>query len=265
MAIDGEASNDRWADGRRRRDEVRTRHLTRELGRRLIVAVVAGLAVGIVLHVLDSAPQALVFLAVALRFLVGFGVFAGVIVGLARAAMQSRPGLLLATVALGIGALVGYPVGPTWIPGATVSGTYTLVFEGTTVPAATGALTCEWLPGRWQVGGLAAIAPVAGPGGERILLHASFAQRQVWIERTGMDGTGRAPYVDATAAVLEPPVAVTGEPQRTADGRAGTTVATLRIDVSSPPAGAPAKWSAPLAIDGAAGVEMQVTWDCAAP
>jgi len=265
MALDEGSSEERWAGRRRRRQGVQTRFLTRELGRRLIVAAVVGAAAGVLLHVLDSAPQALSFGAVALRFLLEFGVFAALLLGLARAVMQSQPGLLLGAAAFGIAALAGYPVGPAWIPGTTVDGTYTLTFEGTTVPAVSGALRCAWAPGQWQVGGFEATAPVAGPGGDRILLRGSFADRQVRIDRTGMDGGPRAPYVDAAASVLEPPILVTGEPQRTADGRSGTTLAHPVIDTTSPPSGAPAQWSVPLAIDGASGILMRVTWSCAAP
>jgi hypothetical protein len=265
MAIDEGSSDERWAERRQRRHGVRARHLTRELGVRVIVAAVVGAAAGILLHLLDSAPQALSFFAVALRFLVQFGVFAALLLGLARAAMQSQPGLLLGAAAFGIMTLLAYPPGPTWIPGKTVDGTYTLTFQGTTVPAVNGTLACTWLPGQWQVGGFEATAPTAGPGGDRILLRASFTDRQVRIDRTGMDGGPRAPYVDATASVLEPPILASGEAQRTADGRSGTTVARPAIDTSSPPAGAPAQWSVPLAIDGASGVAMRVAWSCAAP
>jgi hypothetical protein len=265
MANDGESSEDRWAERRRQRREARPRYLTRDLGRRLLVAGAAGLIAGLALHVLDSAPQVLSFAAVAVRFMAGILVFGGVLVGLARLVMQSQPEVALGTVAFGIAALVGYPLGPTWIPAATVSGTYSLTFQGTTLPVVTGALTCDWLPGRWQIGDFVATAPVGGPGGERILLRASFAQRQVGIERTAIDGTPRAPYTDASQFVLEPPLLVTGEPQRTADGRSGTTVVHPVIDTSSPPAGAPAQWTSPLAVDGATGISLQVTWDCAAP
>ena len=265
MATDGAASTTRWAERRRMRREASTRYLSRDAMRPVLAGLAVGLVVGIVLHVVDSAPHAVEFAGVAIRFIAGFGIFAGAIVGLARAVMLGRPGILLATAAFGVGGVAGYPIGPTWIPAATVGGTYSLTFQGTTVPAVSGTLTCTWLPGRWQVGSFDATARMGGPGGEKILLHASFTGRQVWIERTGMDGRPRAPYVDASAAVLEPPMLELGAPQRTEDGRSGTTVAILHIDATSPPAGAPARWSAPLAIDGVAGVSMEVTWDCATP
>ena len=265
MAIDGESSEDRWTERGRRRGEARPRYLTRDLGQRLVVAGAVGLVTGLALHVLDSSPQVLAFAAVALRFLAGLAVFGGVIVGLARLVMQSQPAVVLGTVAFAVAALVGYPLGPAWIPAATVGGTYSLTFQGTTLPVVTGALTCDWLPGQWQVGDFSATGPVAGPGGEQILLRASFAQRQVRLDRTAIDGTPRAPYTDASQFVLEPPMPVSGIPQRTADGRTGTTVAHPVIDTSSPPAGAPAQWSSPLAADGAAGISLQVTWDCSAP
>jgi hypothetical protein len=69
---------------------------------------------------------------------------------------------LIAVLALA-GATIGLNVGPTIVPAATVTGTFTFA---PSVPAGTvttaGALECEWANGHWKIGALRTITPIAG-------------------------------------------------------------------------------------------------------
>ena len=148
------------------------------------IMLVVGVLVGMLVHVLDSAPEALAFTATAARVALGLVVVLGCIFGSARLVLLGEAPLLAGVAALLVGAVAAYPFGPTWIPAATVSGTYTLSLPG--MPVANGLLTCEWLPGRWRVGSFAATTPIVAPNGDELLLNASRADLKAPLQALGM-------------------------------------------------------------------------------
>lgn len=240
------------------------RWVDRDLIRKVGGAIVIGVVTGIALHVLDSAPESVAFLGQLIRLVLGFVLVLSGIAGLARLVMIREGDLALGCVGLLAGALIAYPLGPTWIPAETVGGTYTIVIEGAGMTPASGTLACTWLPGRWRVGDFAATAPVAIPRDEKVLLRASFTLPQVRLDRTTTDGTLRAAYVNGADSVLEPRLLDDGQPARTADGRSGQDQVPLSIDASSPPEGVTG-WSAPIAGDTGAGITVDLTWTCDGP
>ncbi len=246
------------------RPRVRRRvRIERDLLRWGAIMLVVGVLVGMLVHVLDSAPEALAFTATAARVVIGLVAVLGFLFGVARLVMLGEAPLLAGVAALLVGAVAAYPFGPTWIPGATVSGTYTLSMPG--MPAAHGLLTCEWLPGRWRVGSFAATTPVAAPNGDELRVAASFTLPQVRLDRVASDGSPRAGYVNGTQNVLEPGRLPNGEPARTADGSSGQDRVGLVLDASHPPAAAPSSWGERLpGVDGQT-FYVDLTWQCARP
>ena len=227
------------------------------------VMLVVGVLVGLLVHVLDSAPEALAFTATVARVALGLVVVLGFIFGVARLVMAGEAPLLAGVAALLVGAVAAYPFGPTWIPAATVSGTYTLSMPG--MPVSHGLLTCEWLPGRWRVGSFAATTPIVTQNGDEVLLGASFTLPQVRLDRVASDGSLRAPYVNGTAAVLEPSRLPDGQPAWTADGSSGQDDVPLIMTPPNRSVGAPASWAQPLPADTGQGIAVDLTWRCARP
>ena len=246
------------------RPRVRRRiRIERDVLRWAAIMLVVGALVGMVVHVLDSAPEALAFTATVARVALGLVVVLGFIFGVARLVMAGEAPLLAGVAALLVGAVVAYPFGPTWIPAATVSGTYTLSMPG--MPVAHGLLACEWLPGRWRLGSFGATTPIVTPNGDEVLLAASFTLPQVRLDRVASDGSPRAPYVNGTAAVLEPSRLPDGQPARTADGSSGQDEVQLIMAPPNRSAGAPASWAEPLPADTGQGIVVDLTWHCARP
>ncbi len=257
-----EAGVSQPVEQRRRR---RRRWLDRTLLRPIGVAIAIGAVCGVLLHILDSAPEGVAFGGMLLRIALAFTIVLGGIVGLGRMVMLGEPALVLGCTFVLVSTVATYPFGPTWIPGETVPGTYTLAIENTGMAPAKGDLICTWLPGRWQMGDFSASVPIAIPGDEMVVLRASFTIPQVRLERTATDGRLRAPYISSSSVVLEPPRLDTGQPARTADGRSGQVSLLLFIDTSSPPAGGVVGWTAPMSGDRSGDTRASVTWDCAGP
>ena len=246
------------------RTQVRRRlRIERDVFRWAGITLVVGALVGMLVHVLDSAPGALAFTATAARVMLALVAILGFIFGVARLIMLGEAPRLAGVAALLVGAIAAYPFGPTWIPGATVAGTYTVSVPG--MPAATGLLTCDWLPGRWRVGSFAATTPIVAPNGDELVLSASFTLPQVRLDRVASDGSLRASYVNGAADVLEPGRLPNGDPARTADGRSGEDQVKVTLDSSRPPAGALASWGESLPADDGTGFRVKFTWQCAGP
>jgi hypothetical protein len=237
--------------------------IERDVFRWAAVMLVVGVVAGLVIHFLDGAPESLAVTATGARVVIALVAILGSIFGVARLVMLREAFFLAAIVALVVGTVAAYPFGPTWIPGATVSGTYTLAMPG--MASAGGTLTCEWLPGRWRVGSFAATSQVGGPGGERLRLAASFALPEVRIDRAAADGSPRASYVNGNQDVLEPPRLPNGQPARTKDGSSGQDGIGVVLETSSRPAGAPAAWADPLPADAGHGLAVDLTWHCEHP
>ena len=235
----------------------------RDVLRWAAVMLVVGALVGMLVHVLDSAPEALAFTAAAARVALALVVVLGFLFGVARLVMLGESPLLAGVAALLVGAVAAYPFGPTWIPGATVSGTYTLSMPG--MPTAHGLLTCEWLPGRWRIGSFAATTPVLAPHGDELLLSASFTLPEVRLDRVASDGAPRASSANGDASVLEPARLPNGQSARTADGSSGQEEVPVALDASHAPAGAPASWGERLPADAGQGFMVDLTWQCARP
>ena len=122
----------------------------------------AGIAWGAAVAFADSLPIDLGFVAFVLKVVVGFVFVIGLVLRLLFRGFQVDRVALVALLALG-GATVGLHIGPTIVPAATVSGTFTFA---PSVPAGTvetaGALECEWANGHWKVGALRTITPIDG-------------------------------------------------------------------------------------------------------
>jgi len=122
----------------------------------------AGIAWGAAVAFADSLPIDLGFIAFVLKVVVGFVFVIGLVLRLLFRGFEVDRVALVALLALG-GATVGLNIGPTIVPAATVTGTYTFA---PSVPAGTvttaGALECEWANGRWKIGALRTITPVEG-------------------------------------------------------------------------------------------------------
>ena len=259
--VDSHANADTSRLGRpRARHRVRNE---RDVLRWAAIMLVVGALVGMLVHVLDSAPEALAFTATAARVALALVAVLGFIFGVARLVMLGEAPLLAGVAALLVGAFAAYPFGPTWIPAATVSGTYTLSMPG--MPTTHGLLTCEWLPGRWRVGTFAATTPVAAPNGDELLLSASFTLPEVRLDRVASDGSPRASYANGTQNVLEPGRLPDGQPAGAADGSAGQDEVPVALEASHAPVGAPASWGERLPADAGQGFVVDLTWQCARP
>jgi hypothetical protein len=122
----------------------------------------AGIAWGAAVAFAESLPIDLGFIAFVLKVVVGFIFVIGLVLRLLFRGFEVGRVALIALLALG-GATIGLSIGPTIVPAATVTGTFTFA---PTVPAGTvetaGALECEWANGRWKIGALRTITPIEG-------------------------------------------------------------------------------------------------------
>jgi len=123
--------------------------------------VLAGIAWGAAVHLTDSLPIDMGFIALILKVVVGLAFVIGLIVRLLLEGFEVDRVALIACLAVG-GASIGLNVGPTVVSPAVVAGTFTFrpsLPAG--APVSAGALECEWASGRWKIGALRA-APIEG-------------------------------------------------------------------------------------------------------
>ena len=260
----GATAEERWRDRRRRRTGRRVP--LRFAVRWVPVALLAGAATGLAVKLVDTAPEVLAGGGDIIRMVMAVLLVVAIVVAGLRAVLMDDPRLAVAIPAFALAGIVTYPVAPTWVPGATTAGTYTLTLRGETQPTAAGVLRCTWRPGNYRMGELEAAEPAILADGERATMHASFSGGHAWLDRVAADGSPRVRYVDTSPSVMEPPRDANLEPQRTADGRAGRTTLSLEPEPGArPPDGADGSWATPLALapDGVAVATL--AWDCATP
>ena len=151
----------------------------------------AGVAWGMAVAFADSLPIDLGFIAFVLKVVVGFVFVIGLVLRLLFRGFQVDRVALIAVLALG-GATIGLNVGPTIVPAATVTGTFTFA---PSIPAGTattaGALECEWANGHWKIGALRTITPIEGLPTPHQLTDRLPAQDDEPGRRQGLEPRGR--------------------------------------------------------------------------
>lgn len=118
--------------------------------------VLAGIAWGAAVHLADSLPIDMGFIASILKVVVGLAFAVGLIVRLLISGFDLDRVALIACLAVG-GASIGLNAGPAVASPATVVGTFTFAPSlPAGAPVSAGALECEWASGRWEIGVLRA-------------------------------------------------------------------------------------------------------------
>ena len=132
------------------------RNLLRALG-----LLFAGVAWGAAIRFADSLPVDMGFLAFVLEVGFGFVFVIAIVLRLLFGGFEVDRVALVALLTLG-GVAIGHAIGPTVVPAAPVVGTFTFapsVPSG--APVTRGTLECEWAAGRWKVGAMSTITPIA--------------------------------------------------------------------------------------------------------
>jgi hypothetical protein len=163
------------------------------------VLLLCGIAWGAALRFAESLPVDFGFLLFLLQFGLGIVFVIGLVVQLIFRGFHVDRVVIVAALVLGGGAL-GLRTGPTVAPAVEVAGTYAFAL---TLPAGRGSqgdLSCEWASGRWRIGLLTTITPIAGLPTPHIL-RASFLSRQVELA----DGASSTLLALGDAAVAPPP------------------------------------------------------------
>jgi hypothetical protein len=124
--------------------------------------VAAGIAWGAAVRFADSLPADMGFIAFVLKVGVGFAFLIALVLRLLFRGFEVDRVALIAVLALG-GATIGLNAGPTIVPAATVTGSFTFAPSiPAGAPTTSGTLECEWASGRWKIGELRTITAIAG-------------------------------------------------------------------------------------------------------
>ncbi len=190
------------------------------------VLLVAGVAWGAALRFADSLPVDFGFLLFLLQFGVGIVFVIGLVFQLLFRGFKVDRVVLVAVFVLGGGA-VGLGTGPTVAPGVTVAGTYTFTPTLPAVQTSAGALSCEWANGRWRIGLLTTVTPIAGLPTPHVLT-ADFLSHKLQLT----DGASSTLLALGDTAVAPPP----DETARGAGDRTGAiAIDVLQVNLASGP------------------------------
>ena len=190
------------------------------------VLLLAGIAWGAALRFAGSLPVDFGFLLFLLQFGLGLVFVIGLVFQLLFRGFNVDRVVIVAVLVLGGGAL-GLGTGPTVPPAVTVAGTYTFAPTLPAVRASAGALSCEWASGRWRIGLLTTIAPIAGLPTSHTL-KANFLTRQVELA----DGASSTLLALGDAAVAPPPDETTRGP---GDRTGAIALDLLQVNLASGP------------------------------
>ena len=191
-----------------------------------VALLIAGIAWGAALRFAGSLPVDFGFVLFLLQFGVGIVFVIGLVFRLLFRGFKVDRVVIVAALVLGGGAL-GLGTGPTVAPAVTVAGTYTFALTLPAVQASTGALSCEWASGRWRIGVLTTVTPIAGLPTPHVL-KADFLNRTTELA----DGASSTLLALGDAAVAPPP----GETARGAGDRTGAiAIDLLQVNLASGP------------------------------
>lgn len=208
-----------------------------------ILLVVGGFAWGAAVHLADSLPVDMGFLAFVLKVGVGAGFLVVLLLILLFRGFEVDRVAIIAVLALG-GAWVGLNAGPAVAPPVTVTGTFTFV---PTVPAGTptseGDLECEWAAGRWKIGTLRT-PPLDGLPTPHVLT-LDFLRRTIGLA----DDAGSTLLAVGNGAFTSPPDA---PPRGEGDASGTLDLLLLQVNPDSTP-------------EDPNEVQARFTWDCPAP